>query len=73
VPPLVFQALLKDQDRRGVVLGKLNRLGQISQIEIGGMPTPEKVHEIGSRQQQTPGDELHRYLYNRMEDATRLS
>jgi transposase len=33
---------------------------QIPQVEEGGVPTPEKVHEIGGRQQQTPGDELHR-------------
>jgi hypothetical protein len=56
----VLDALLKYQDRRGVALGHLGGVGQIPQIEIGGMPTPEKVHEIGSRQQQTPGKDLHR-------------
>jgi transposase len=32
---------------------------RVSKIEISSMPTPEKVHEIGSRQQQTPAENLH--------------
>jgi hypothetical protein len=43
-----------------VALGHLYGVGQISQIEVAGVPTPKKVHEIAGRQQQTPGENLHR-------------
>src|SRR5207244_1270194 len=54
VPLLVIDAFLKDQYRRGVALGDLYRVGEIPEIEVGGVSTPEKVHEIGGRQQQIP-------------------
>ena len=57
---LVLDALLEDQHGRGVAPGDLYGVGQISQIEVGGMTTPEKVHKIGGRQQQVPGENLHR-------------
>jgi hypothetical protein len=50
----VFQALLEDQDRSDIALGDLNLIGQISSIEIGGMPTAEKIDQIAGREQQPP-------------------
>jgi hypothetical protein len=50
----VFQALFEDQNGRGVALGELNLIGQISSIEIGGMPTPEEIDQIAGRKQQPP-------------------
>src|SRR5260370_32513226 len=41
---LVLDTFLEDQDRRGVALGDLYRVDQISQIEVAGMSAPEKVH-----------------------------
>jgi len=33
---------------------------QIAHIEIGRVSTAEKVHQIGGREQQMPGENLHR-------------
>jgi hypothetical protein len=55
----VFQALFEDQNGRGVALGDLNLIGQISSIEIGGMPTAEKIDQIAGREQQPPTNNLH--------------
>ena len=65
----MLDALLEDQDRRGVALGDFDRIGQISQIEVGGMPTTEKIDEIGGRKQQTLSKNLHRSQYNPLEGA----
>jgi hypothetical protein len=57
---LVLDAFIEDQDGGGVALGDLYGVGQFSQIEVGGVPTPKEVYEIAGRQQQTPGENLHR-------------
>jgi hypothetical protein len=59
VPFLVLDTLLEYQDRRGFAFEDLNRIGQVSQIEVSGVSAPKKVNKIGSRQQQTPGEDLH--------------
>ena len=56
----MLNALFEDQNGCGIAWEDLRWVGQISQIELGRMSTPEKIDEISGREQQTPGEKLHR-------------
>ena len=51
----MLDAFFEDQDGRGITLGDLYRVCQISQIEKAGMFAAEEIDQIGRRQQQLPG------------------
>jgi len=60
VPRLVLDALLEDQDRRGITLGDHHLIGQISEVEVGRVSTAKEIDQIAGREQQLPVEKLHR-------------
>jgi hypothetical protein len=58
VPLLVLDPLLENQDCRSIAREHLRRVGQIPQIEVGRMSTPQEIDQIGGRQQKTPGEKF---------------